>query len=258
MNTGPRAHRGAEQAVERLAPNGRVAILMEKVFGIADVFEIWNNIGLPGLADSDFSDFLGGEGALLRGGNGGDTGRRQADDTGTDHIQAVGVTAGQQTTDGPGRTGGGTIALHSHYGIHYVQLGRTGEVQVHDHAGEIHGVGVAIVVFRFDTAGYYAVHIFDGAGHAHHAVGFQLAAVDDSIGVIQIGGIFEVVSNSCFRKMGLPHLKILIEVCAVSLRFRRAAPLVDAAKIGGIVHSARTIANDDRSAASDQHFTKGT
>ena len=114
------------------------------------------------------------------------------------------------------------------------------------------------MVFRFDTAGYYAVHILDGAGHAHHAVGFQLAAVDDSVGVIQIGGIFEVVSNSCFRKMGLPHLKILIEVCAVSLGFRRTAPLVDAAKIGGIVHSARAIANDDRSAASDQHFTEGT
>ena len=139
-----------------------------------------------------------------------------------------------------------------------MQLGRTGKVQVHDHAGEIHGVGVAVVVFRFDTAGYYAVHILDGAGHAHHAVGFQLAAVDDSVGVIQVGGVFEVVSNSCFRKMGLPYLKVLIKPRAVSLRFHCAAPLVDAAEIGSIVYPARAIANDDRSAASDQHFTKGT
>ena len=90
------------------------------------------------------------------------------------------------------------------------------------------------------------------------AEALEAAAVDDSVGVIQVGGVFEVVSNSCFRKMGLPHLKILIEVCAVSLRFRRAAPLVDAAEIGSIVYPARAIANDDRSAASDQHFTKGT
>ena len=108
------------------------------------------------------------------------------------------------------------------------------------------------MIFRFDGTGYYTVHIFYGTGHAHHAVGLQLAAVNDGISLIQIGCVLKIVRHSSPVKMLFPYLEILIKHSSVLFRFNNSAALVDPVKIGGIIHSAGTVSDNNLCAPLDQ------
>ena len=112
------------------------------------------------------------------------------------------------------------------------------------------------MIFRFDGTGYYTVHVFYGTGHAHHAVGLQLAAVNDGISLIQIGCVLKIVRHSSPIKMLFPYLKILIKHSSVLFRFYNSAALVDPVKVGGIIYSAGTVSDDNLCAPLGQQLAE--
>ena len=189
---------------------------------------------------------------MLRGQDGGDAGRDKSDDLRTDHIQGVGVFAGQQTADRTRRAGGRTVALHSHHGVHNVQPGGFGTVQVNDHPRKIHGVVVPVVVLRFDTPRHDAEHILGSAGHPHHAVRFQLAEVDYGVRLIQIGGVFKLPGRGSALQAAFLDLKVPVQRGTVLQRRRNAGPLVDPVEIGAVVNAAGAVADNDLCAAFGQ------
>lgn len=81
-----------------------------------------------------------------------------------------------------------TVALHADDRVADAKARSAIFAKVNKHVGKIGDFRVFIVIFRLHRAGNDAKKVFHGVRHAHHAVRFEFADIDDCVGLLQISG----------------------------------------------------------------------
>ena len=89
------------------------------------------------------------------------------------------------------------------------------------------------MVLRLHRPRHRAEHVFHRRRQGHHAVAFQLAEVDDSVGLVQIGGVLKGLRRNGLGKMGGLLLEIPVQPPAEFLHGSHAGGGVHPIHIGG-------------------------
>ena len=122
-----------------------------------------------------------------------------------------------QTADGPRGALRRAVALHADDGVADAKAGLTVFAEVDEHIGKISGLWIFIVILRLHCAGNDAEKVFDGVRHAHHAVRFELADVDDRVSLLQICRHRKASGLRCFRIRDRADGKIRVKLRAERL-----------------------------------------
>ena len=171
----------------------------------------------------------------------------QADQSGAEQVYLMGALPCHPRPHVPGRAVGGAVALHAVHRVHNGKPGREILIQVHDHPGEIPGIGVPEMILRLDGAWNGAKHVFRPAAQSHHAVAFELAEVDDDVGPVQVGGIPEAPAHRSPGIAGLRLGEVPVQDAARRLHRSHACGGIDPAHMLGIIQAARAISHHDLS-----------
>ena len=164
------------------------------------------------------------------------------------------VRSGQQRTERARRSGRRAVSLHGDDGVHEIEPRAEMLVQIDEHSGKVHGVGIAIMILRLDRAGDRTEKILRRSGKGEHAVALELAEADDGIGVVQIGRVGNVLCHARVRQVGLPLGKVPVERAARLLDGRKAAGTVDGVQMPRCIGTAWAVAHDDGRAAPDERL----
>ena len=124
------------------------------------------------------------------------------------------VRSGQQRAERARRSGRRAVSLHGDDGVHKIEPRAEMLVQIDEHSGKVHGVGIAIMILRFDCAGDRTEKILRRGRQGEHAVALELAEADDGIRIVQIGRISNVLCHARIRQVGLPLGKVPVERAA--------------------------------------------
>ena len=151
---------------------------------------------------------------------------------------------------------GGAVALHTLHGIHQCELDLIREVivDIHQHTSEIPHVGKTEVVFGLHGTGDDPEEILGRRAHAHHAVGLQLAEVDDRVAGIQPGGIGEALQHVSLGEVGIRHAEIAVQLRPRRLAGRKSRRAVHVVHEGRGVDSSGGVADDDTGTPLTEHL----
>ena len=138
------------------------------------------------------------------------------------------VSRRDQAADGPRGALRRAVPLHADDRVADAQAGLTVFAEVDKHIGKIGGLRVFIMVLRLHCAGDDAEKILDGVRHAHHAVRFELADVDNRVGLLQIGGHSERPRLNGFRIRDGADGKIRVELRTERFGGTKTRHVVDA------------------------------
>ena len=108
------------------------------------------------------------------------------------------------------------------------------------------------MILRLDRAGDRTEKILRRSGKGEHAVALELAKADDSVGIVQVGRVGNVLCHARVRQVGLPLGKVPVEHAARLLDGRKAAGTVDGVQMPRCVGAAWAVAHDDGRAAPDE------
>ena len=146
---------------------------------------------------------------------------------GADLVQGEGILASQQESQLPGLSRGGAVSLHGHHRVHQVEPRTEKAREIGEHLGKVGGIGEAEVVLGLHGAGDGAEEVLHRSGHAHHAVGLELAEVDDGVAVGKPLGISKLVEHRALGKVGIYRGAVEIEGRPRLLDHFVAAQVVD-------------------------------
>ena len=159
-----------------------------------------------------------------------------------------------QTADGPRGALRRAVALHADDGVADAKAGLTVFAEVDEHIGKISGLWIFIVILRLHCAGNDAEKVFDGVRHAHHAVRFELADVDDRVSLLQICRHRKASGLRCFRIRDRADGKIRVKLRAERLGGTQAGHIVNALQMRRSIQPAGAVAKNDVRAARRQQL----
>ena len=108
------------------------------------------------------------------------------------------------------------------------------------------------MILRLDRTGDRAEKVLCRGRQGEHAVALELAEADDSVGIVQVGRVGNVLCHARVRQVGLPLGKVPVERAARLLDGRKAAGTVDGVQMPRCVSAAWAVAHDDGRAAPDE------
>ena len=182
---------------------------------------------------------------------------RQADQAAGGQVKLMRALRCDQTADGPRGALRRAVALHADDGVADAKAGLTVFAEVDEHVGKIGGFRVFIVIFRLHCAGNDAEKVFDGVRHAHHAVRFELADVDDRVSLLQICRHRKAPGLRCFRIRDRADGKIRVKLRAERLGGTQAGHIVNALQMRRSIQPAGAVAkNDVRTARRQQLYQR--
>ena len=192
--------------------------------------------------------------SLARGLQGRDVVCREANELGGEKVELRGGLGGQNRADLARRALRGAVSLHADDGVTDAEAGFKIRREVNEHVRKVGDLRVFIVVFRLHRAGNDTKVVFDGVRHAHHAVGLELAEVDDRVGSVEIGGIGEFLCADGLRERSVALREVLIELRAGGFAVMHAADVIYVVQVRGRIESAGAVSEKDACAAFPQHF----
>ena len=110
------------------------------------------------------------------------------------------------------------------------------------------------MIGRFDRTGDGAEKVLHGAGHGHHPMGLELAAVDDGIAVIEPRCADETLEHRTVGKRRIGRGEISVKSGSGFHRLLQTAGLIDLVQIEGVIDAAGTVPNDYFRAACHQQL----
>ena len=164
-------------------PLGQVLPVPLKEVAVArlNALEVWDHKVLYVALDGQLFRRGGNEPSLQRRLQGGHLLPAQAQQLGAHQVRLVRALRGRQKAHMARGTSGRPVALHARHGVYNGQAWLEILVQVHDHPGEVPRVRKPEVILRLHGAWDGTEHVLGSTGHSHHAVGLQLAEIDDGV-----------------------------------------------------------------------------
>ena len=192
--------------------------------------------------------------AHARGLQGRDVVCREANELGGEKVKLRGGLGGENRSDFARRALRGAVSLHADDGVTDAEAGFKIRREVDQHVRKVGDLRVFIVVLRLHRTGNDTKVVFDGVRHAHHAVGLELAEVDDRVGSVEIGGIGEFLCADGLRERSVALREVLIELRTDGFAVMHAADVIHVVQVRGRIESAGAVSEKDACAAFPQHF----
>ena len=113
------------------------------------------------------------------------------------------------------------------------------------------------MILRLHGAWDGTEHVLGSTGHSHHAVGLQLAEIDDGVRLPEVGGIGELTAHLALRVLPLGMAEIPVQTASRLLHLLHPGGLIHPLDIGGVVQSAGAVPHHHVRSTLCQHAHQG-
>ena len=129
-------------------------------------------------------------------------------------VELIGARRGEERAHVPGRSLRGAVALHDVHGVAQAERRADKFIEINEHVGKRHRIGVAEMVLALHRAGDDAVKILYRRRHAHKPVSLELGEVDDGVAFFEPRAVFKAFDRDGVRKFDRVMRKVTVELTA--------------------------------------------